>query len=214
MSAAFPRLYAILDAALVSSREPEIAATLAEAAVGMIQYRNKGAAPGHVVEVSRKISAILRGTGSRFVVNDRADIAVIAEASGVHVGQDDLSVAGARRVSECAGMKRGEFVIGVSTHTLEQVKAADATEADYIAFGPIFETATKANPDAVVGTRLLSEARKLTQKPLVAIGGITVGKARDVYQAGADCIAVARDLVAASQPGVRARQYLEIAREG
>lgn len=214
MTGPFPRLYAILDSTLVSSREPEIAAILAEAGTGMIQYRNKAAAPARVVEISSAIAAVLRATKAHFVINDRADVAAVVEASGVHVGQDDLSVAGARRVFECTGRERGTFVVGVSTHTLEQVKAADATEADYIAFGPVFETATKAKPDATVGAGLLSEARKLTRKPLVAIGGITVERAAEVYRAGADCIAVARDLVAAPHPGVRAQQYLEIAQHG
>jgi thiamine-phosphate pyrophosphorylase len=213
MTHRFPRLYAILDSVLVSSGEPELAAALAEAGTGMIQYRNKGAAPKRVLEISQSISKALHRRSVCFIVNDRADIAVLANAGGVHVGQDDLNVSAACEVFECAGVVRDSYKIGISTHTLDQVRAADHTDADYIAFGPIFETTTKAQLDPIVGTKLLSEARKLTQKPLVAIGGITVERAAEVYRAGADCVAVAKDLVAAPDPAARARQYLEIAQQ-
>jgi thiamine-phosphate pyrophosphorylase len=101
--------------------------------------------------------------------------------------------------------------VGVSTHTLEQLAAADRTSADYVAFGPIFHTATKKNPDPVVGTELLRQARAITKKPLVAIGGITLERAAEVYRAGADSLAVIRDLICAPDPAVRAREYLDVA---
>jgi thiamine-phosphate pyrophosphorylase len=101
--------------------------------------------------------------------------------------------------------------VGVSTHTLEQVATADRTSADYIAFGPIFPTTTKQNPDAVVGTELLRRARQMTHKPLVAIGGITLERAAEVYAAGADSLAVVRDLICAASPAERAREYLKVA---
>jgi thiamine-phosphate pyrophosphorylase len=101
--------------------------------------------------------------------------------------------------------------IGVSTHNLEQLAAADRTSADYLAFGPIYSTTTKLNPDAVVGTEILRRARQLTRKPLVAIGGITLERAAEVYEAGADSVAVIRDLIAAENPARRAAQYLELA---
>jgi thiamine-phosphate pyrophosphorylase len=123
----------------------------------------------------------------------------------VHVGQEDLSVEDARAV---CGADRW---VGVSTHTLEQLAAADRTPADYIAFGPIFTTATKKNPDPVVGTELLRKARQLTKKPLVAIGGITLDRAAEVFRAGADSLAVIRDLTCVPNPGVRAREYLDVA---
>jgi len=151
----------------------------------------------------------LRPRGVRFIVNDRADIAMLAHAGGVHVGQDDLSVEDARAVCGRAGGQ--DFWVGFSTHSLEQVAAADATSADYIAFGPIFPTASKKNPDPVVGTELLRQARQRTKKPLVAIGGITLERAAEVYRAGADSIAVIRDLIAAPDPGARAREYLDVA---
>jgi thiamine-phosphate pyrophosphorylase len=103
-------------------------------------------------------------------------------------------------------------MVGVSTHSLEQVRAADRTTADYIAIGPIFQTRTKANPDPVVGLDTIVEARKLTRKPLVAIGGITLDNAAEVWQAGADCVAVVRDILGARSPGARTQEYLERAK--
>jgi thiamine-phosphate pyrophosphorylase len=138
-------------------------------------------------------------------VNDREDVAALAGAEGVHVGQTDLGVEQARTV---VGPERW---VGVSTHTLEQVAAADQTSADYVAFGPIFPTTTKEKPDPVVGLDLLTQARRCTSKPLVAIGGITLERAESIYRAGADSLAVTRDLVTASDPAARARAYLQVA---
>jgi thiamine-phosphate pyrophosphorylase len=120
------------------------------------------------------------------IVNDRVDIALAVGADGVHLGQDDLPAEAARRVL-------GEnSIIGVSTHTLEEAKAAAHQPVNYIAFGPIFHTSTKANPDPVVGLDRLREVRANIPAhiPLVAIGGITAANARAVITAGADCVAV------------------------
>jgi thiamine-phosphate pyrophosphorylase len=149
-------------------------------------------------------------------VNDRADIARLAGANGVHVGQDDLPVDDARAIckqitSRSERVASAEkFWVGISTHTLEQVRSAAATSADYIAIGPIFATTTKQNHEAIVGTSLIRQARQLTTKPLVAIGGITVATAEEVFRAGADCIAVARDLICAPDPASRIAEYLAI----
>jgi thiamine-phosphate pyrophosphorylase len=101
--------------------------------------------------------------------------------------------------------------VGVSTHNLEQFQLAVGTSADYIAVGPVFPTATKENPDAVVGLDLIRAARRLTRKPLVAIGGITVQSAELVYRAGADSIAVVSDLLSAPNPALKAGEYLAVA---
>jgi thiamine-phosphate pyrophosphorylase len=205
MNLVFPRLYAILDPTLLTSSELDLAEALAGSGVELIQYRNKTASSRQFFEISRQLSSVLGPRGVRLVVNDRPDIAMLAGAGGVHVGQDDLSVEDARAV---CGQDRW---VGVSTHTLEQLAAADRTSADYIALGPIFPTATKKNPDPVVGTELLRKARQMTKKPLVAIGGITLERAAEVYRAGADSLAVIRDLICVPNPGVRARQYLDVA---
>jgi thiamine-phosphate pyrophosphorylase len=205
MNLVFPRLYAIIDPTLLTISELELAEALAGSGVELIQYRNKNASSRQFFEISRKLSSFLKPRRVRFVVNDRVDIALLADAGGVHVGQDDLGVEDARAI-----VGPGRWV-GFSTHSLEQVAAADATSADYIAFGPIFPTATKKNPDPVVGTALLRKARELTRKPLVAIGGITLERAAEVYRAGADSLAVIRDLISVPNPAVRAREYLDVA---
>jgi thiamine-phosphate pyrophosphorylase len=205
MNLVFPRLYAIIDPTLLTSSELDLAEALAGSGVELIQYRNKTASSRQFFEISRQLSSVLGPRGVRLVVNDRPDIALLAGAGGVHVGQDDLSVEDARAI---CGQDRW---VGVSTHTLEQLAAGDRTSADYIAIGPIFPTATKKNPDPVVGTELLRKARRMTKKPLVAIGGITIERAAEVYRAGADSLAVIRGLICVPNPAVRAREYLDVA---
>ena len=200
----FPPLYAILDVAAVNS-EARIPETLAENGVGLIQVRDKQASARAVFEASKDLVARLSPKDVRVIVNDRPDIAAMVGAGGVHVGQDDLPVEAARA---CCG---GDLWVGVSTHNLEQLQLAMATSADYIAVGPIFSTATKENPDPVVGLDFIRAARQLTRKPLVAIGGITVQSAESVYRAGADSIAVVSDLLSAPKPALRAAEYIAIA---
>src|SRR6202163_2524783 len=205
MNLVFPRLYAILDSSLLTTSELVLAEMLAGSGVELIQYRNKKAPSRDLFEISLRLSTAMAQRDVRFIVNDRPDIALLSGAGGVHVGQEDLGVEEARAI---CGRPRW---VGVSTHTLDQVAAADRTSADYVAFGPIFPTTTKQNPDAVVGTELLPRARQLTRKPLVAIGGITLERAAEVFDAGADSLAVVRDLMCAASPGQRAREYLEVA---
>ncbi|HWW50614.1 MAG TPA: thiamine phosphate synthase [Verrucomicrobiae bacterium] len=200
----FPSLYAILDRGLLTAPAVELAGTLAEAGVELVQFRDKRAAGQLYAEVKELVEA-LAPRSVRLIVNDRADIAAMAGAAGVHVGQSDLPVEEARTI--CGG----SLWVGVSTHNLKQLREADATSADYIAVGPIFPTATKENPDPVVGIEFLREARQRTRKPLVAIGGITIESAADVFRAGADSVAVIRDLLSAPDPAARASEYLAIA---
>jgi thiamine-phosphate pyrophosphorylase len=199
-----PRLYVILDAALLTVPETECAQRLAAAGVCLLQYRNKGASARELFESSKRLSSLLIPQGVTFVVNDRADVAFAAEASGVHVGQEDLRAEAARSVIGA------EKLIGVSTHNLDQFKDAAASSADYVAVGPVFSTSTKANPDPLVGIELIRRARRLTDKPIVAIGGITLESAAEVVRAGADSIAVISDILLAPDPGLRARQYIEL----
>jgi thiamine-phosphate pyrophosphorylase len=200
----FPVLYAILDPSLISIPIVRFAENLAASGVQLIQLRDKQAASAQLFAQSRDLAAALRPTGAKFIVNDRADIAAVADASGVHVGHDDLPPEAAR---EIVGTSRW---VGVSTHNIEQFAEAGATSADYIAVGPVFPTASKANPDPVVGLELLRAARKLTNKPIVAIGGITLERAASVFEAGADSVAVIRDLLCAADPTVRAREFMAI----
>jgi thiamine-phosphate pyrophosphorylase len=210
MNLVFPPLYAIIDAALLKkTSELSFVEMMAESGVELLQYRNKRASSRELFEASQSISATLSRLAKpgsykpRFIVNDRADIARLANAQGVHVGQQDLNVEEARAIVG------PDSLVGVSTHSLEQLDAADKTSADYIAFGPIFPTSSKENPDPVVGLHLLREARQHTQKPIVAIGGITLERAAEVFRAGADSLAVARDLIVSENPAARAQFFLK-----
>ena len=194
-----------MDAILLRTSELAFAEMLAESGVELIQYRNKQAPSRSLFQISQDLAGFLNARGVTFIINDRPDVAAIAAAGGVHVGQEDLDVEDARAI---CGPARW---VGVSTHTLEQVQQADKTSADYIAVGPIFPTGTKQNPDEVVGVEFIRRARRLTQKPIVAIGGITLERALEVFRAGADGVAVARDLLTAEDPQSRARQFLAVA---
>lgn len=212
MKIVFPPLYAIIDAGLLKISELSFAEMMAESGVEILQYRSKHATSRQLFEIcsllARQWPRLVQKTSPRaprFVVNDRPDIARLVGAGGVHVGQTDLEVEQARSIVG------PESWVGVSTHTLEQVAAADQTSADYIAFGPIFPTATKEAPDPVVGLDLLGKARQRTRKPLVAIGGITLERAGETYRAGADSLAVTRDLISAAEPAARARAFLQAA---
>lgn len=203
MRIAFPRLYLILDQAQIKGSSVELAARLAEAGVELFQLRDKNGAAEGVFANAKQIVAGLRSLGACLIVNDRAEIAAMAGAAGVHVGQEDLGPEEARAI--CG---RGGWV-GVSTHNLEQVRDAAQSTADYIAVGPVYATHTKAEADPVVGLELIRQARAATRKPLVAIGGITLERYGDVLAAGADCAAVASDILGHVDPVGRARQYLQ-----
>ena len=203
----FPALYAILDASPAKPIESliSLAENLVRGGTQLIQVRAKSVSSLQLYEMARAIVGRI-GDSARIVVNDRPDIAAMTGAGGVHVGQEDLPVEVARKI--CAS----PLWVGVSTHNLDQLRAADATSADYIAVGPIFPTVTKQNPDPVVGLDFLRSARNFTRKPLVAIGGITVKSAQEVFRAGADSVAVIGDFGNAPDPARRASEYLEIAR--
>jgi len=201
---ALPPLYVILDAALLPNDPVEFEKRLIQAGARLFQYRNKTAPARELLQATQALGVTARQEGGSFLVNDRPDIARLAWANGVHVGQDDLDVAAARAI---VGL---EAIVGISTHNMEQFKAAADTDADYIAVGPVFETRSKAKPDPVVGLALIREARRLTSKPIVAIGGITLDRAAEVIAAGADSVAVISDILAAKNPAARVKQYLEI----
>jgi thiamine-phosphate pyrophosphorylase len=185
-----PRLYAILDASDFSDSQIlfSTAEELLAGGVALLQYRNKRSNARQMLEHARELKRRL-GDSVKVIMNDRADLCLAAGLDGVHVGQEDLSPEGARRVI-------GEKLwLGVSTHNPEQVKEADRTSADYIAIGPVFSTGSKANPDPVVGLGGVRKARAMTRKPLVAIGGINRANCLSVIESGADSVAVISDLM-------------------
>jgi thiamine-phosphate pyrophosphorylase len=204
MRLVLPRLYVILDAALITSSERDCALSLAEAGVRLLQYRNKSASARQYFDSSRELGEALRPRGVTFLVNDRPDVAFLAGASGVHVGQDDLEVEQAR------GVAGPDMLVGVSTHNLEQFGLAVESTADYIAVGPIFATSSKDNPDPVVGLDLVRKVRAMTDKPIVGIGGVSLDRAKSVIEAGADSVAVISGILSAPNPSQSARRYLEV----
>ena len=198
-----PRLYAIVDRSRFS-REEELLSTaqeLSAAGLPLLQYRDKSESGRAVLRLALLLRRQLGGS-LRLIMNDRADLARAADFGGVHVGQEDLSVEGARKVIGPS------LWLGVSTHCPEQVAEADPTSADYIAIGPVFPTSSKARPDPVVGLAGVRRVRRLTRKPLVAIGGITRQNCRSVLEAGADSVAVISDLL--PEPRKSAEEFLRI----
>jgi len=174
-----------------------------DAGAQILQYRNKSFFSRKAFEEASRIAELCKSAGALFVVNDRADIALLLNA-GLHLGQDDLAPADARRILPAPS------IIGFSTHNEQQLEAGDAEPVDYLAIGPIFATGSKLNPDPVVGVDRLRALRPLTSKPLVAIGGITRELAPQVFAAGADSVAVIGDLYTGDSVRARAQEWMAI----
>lgn len=211
----FPRLYPILDAELVLHEAGDerhallrrLVRELAEAGVEILQYRNKRDPDAAVVEDARAMKAV--AGEMRLILNDRAPLVAACGWDGVHVGQEDLAPRQARLlVGERA-------VVGFSTHNEEQIVAAMEEPVDYLAVGPVFTTMNKVNPDPVIGLEGVRRARRLTDRPLVAIGGITRETVRAVIEAGADSVAVIGAIFGGGSepgwtPGQSVKDFLEI----
>ncbi len=173
-----------------------------EAGVRLIQVRSKTLGSGAFLDLSRQVVEAARPHGASVIVNDRPDVAVLAGADGVHVGQDDLPPEAVRRV-----MATG--ILGLSTHSREQFDAALATPATYLAVGPVFGTGTKDTGYPAIGLDLVRWTAARSDRPVVAIGGITAENAPDVLAAGAASVAVISDLLA-GDPAGRVRRYFPV----
>lgn len=183
-----------------------IAGALFDAGIRTVQLRDKHATGRELVETARALLGRAHAAGARLIVNDRLDVALAAGADGVHLGQDDLPVSEARRVVAQALGEGAPFVIGLSTHDESQVAEACTLEVDYIGFGPVFETRTKADALPRRGTALLKRAVELAGAlPVVAIGGVSFERLTAVLEAGAAMAAVISDVQAAADPVARAR---------
>ena len=204
-----PRLYAIVDAAGFPEEAPAgqgsglvfFTAELLAGGATLVQYRNKAGGARRLLDDARALRRLTQGK-ARLLLNDRADLCLAAECDGVHLGQEDLSPEAARRILG------DRLWVGVSTHSVEQVKEADRAPVDYIAVGPVFATASKERPDPVIGLEGVRAARRATSKPLVAIGGITRSNCRSVVEAGADSVAVIADL--RKEPRKAVEEFLRI----
>jgi thiamine-phosphate pyrophosphorylase len=208
-----PKLYAITDRQWSNCTHQEIVRMLLDGGASLIQLRDKEAIGRELLEQAMACLKLTRQAGATLIINDRVDVALTAGADGVHLGQDDLSVDEAR---EILGEDK---IIGVSTHSIDQFRAALETSANYIAVGPVYPSITKEDTAPVVGLELVREARKLTDRPLVAIGGISHARAPEVIEAGADCVAVISalyplpekvDLASKPEITLATRNFLEI----
>ena len=188
------RLYAILDAESCERRGlPLIAVAEAwrHAGIRLIQYRDKQGSDHTVLANARLIKAAFEGADAILILNDRVHLLESSGFHGVHVGQTDSSISRTRAIIG------PDAVLGVSTHTPDQLSDADETDVTYVAIGPVYGTQTKLDAAPVVGLEGLRTARSLTRKPLVAIGGISADSALSVREAGADSIALISALLPA-----------------
>jgi len=203
-----PKLYAIVDAAVTLRAgwdPPSLARVYVDAGVRLIQLRAPGVDGKIVLGWCRQIIAIAAPAGARLIVNDRCDLAMLADADGVHLGQGDLPVREARRQLGASAM------IGVSTHDEAQVREALLEPVSYLATGPVFDTRTKDTGYVAVGLDAVRRtAAAAGGRPVVAIGGITLATAPAVLAAGASAVAVIADLLATGNPSTRVREYLAV----
>ena len=196
--------YAMIDPA--GGHEPvSLAETILAAGARIMQLRLKDAPGRDFLAAARAIAGLCRRRGAILIVNDRVDIAMLADAHGVHLGQQDLPLEAARRI---AGPDK---IIGISTHTVEQARAAENGGADYIGFGPMYSGGLK-NIAAGMGLDNLRAIRAAVRIPIVAIGGITEARVPETLAAGADAAAIITDVVNAPDIGAKVRSILALAR--
>jgi thiamine-phosphate pyrophosphorylase len=205
MNFRLPPLYPIIDLGGCDRPLETIVSQLAEGGATLVQLRAKKHSSLEFYNQAVKLVRIANPLGLRVIINDRTDIAWMAEADGVHLGQEDLPVNAARQL-----IGPGK-IIGFSTNTLAQARIAQESNCDYVAIGPVFPTQSKDDADPVVDRKQLTEIRRVVQKPLVAIGGITVENAKELFELGIDSVAVIRDLMTAEDLARRVRKYCEVA---
>src|SRR5438128_3757393 len=202
------RVYLLADAGLVPpDRLPEIVSAALRGGVTAVQLRAKSATTLELLELARNLNAICREAGVPFIVNDRIDVALAAEADGAHVGhigEEDLSPHDARR------LLGANAIVGVSVGNGPEAHQATSQGASYVSAGPMFATSTKSNAGPAAGEALLRSVRAATRLPLVVIGGITAERAAVLYAAGADGVCVGAAIVRAADPEAAARAFFEL----
>jgi thiamine-phosphate pyrophosphorylase len=204
-----PPLYPILDAAFLPADESRgkilagLVAGLAKAGVGILQYRNKQGSDADIL-LDAEVMRAAAPDSLMLMLNDYVDLVAEVGFRGVHLGQTDIPPREAR------ALLGPDTLIGISTHNEAQLQAAAPEPVDYVAIGPVFATASKKNPDPVVGVEGVRRARQLTDKPLVAIGGITLANVAEVWAAGADSVAVISGIFGAVDPLRAAAEFLRV----
>ncbi|HEY4047807.1 MAG TPA: thiamine phosphate synthase [Acidobacteriaceae bacterium] len=204
MVSRLPRLYPILDFGRLDRAGipfEGFARSLRAAGIRFLQYRDKLSSDGEVLARAAFLRSVFPAADSCLILNDRVSLTKAALFDGVHVGQQDLSPAKVR------AFLGPEMLVGASTHNVRQLSAGDSSPANYLAIGPAFATSSKENPDPIVGLEGIRAARRTTEKPLVAIGGITRANCISVLEAGADSMAVISDLL--PRPGEPAERAIE-----
>jgi len=199
-----PPLYAILDPEQTKGRAAEtVLLGLLDAGIQWLQLRAKAMSSRDFLQLASTARRLAHSSACELIVNDRVDIALACDADGVHLGQEDLPLHAARKLM-------GERIIGVSTHDVEQAKAAEEGGADYIGFGPMFGTRTKETGYSARGLEMLRRVRAIVNIPIVAIGGITEGNVKQVWQTGADSAAIISDLLGADDIADKVKRILAI----
>jgi thiamine-phosphate pyrophosphorylase len=200
-----PRVYPIIDTESLAARNVSLetaAGAFLDGGASILQIRHKGHWNREMYETAQRVARLCREAGADLIVNDRADIALLLGA-GLHVGQDDLPPRDARR------LMGPDATVGYSSHNPRQLCEAGGEPVDYVALGPVFRTLSKRNPDAVVGLEEVRRCRALIEKPLVAIGGVTLENASDVLRAGADSVAVIAGLIPEAPTAHALRERME-----
>lgn len=197
-----PPLYAILDPEQTEGRSSELVLRgLLDGGAKILQLRVKNMSPRDFLQLARQAREATRALACGLIINDRLDIALACGADGVHLGQEDLPLAPARKLM-------GEKIIGISTHDLEQARAAERGGADYIGFGPMFGTTTKETGYSARGVDMLRRIREAVSLPIVAIGGISENNVNQVWQAGADSAAIISDILHAEDVATKVKTIL------
>jgi thiamine-phosphate pyrophosphorylase len=188
---AIPRLYAILDPEQIMDRDADkVLHDLLAGGARWLQLRVKALPPSDFLDLAHRARTATRSYGCKLIVNDRVDIALACDADGVHLGQEDLSLAVGRKLI-------GDKIIGISTHDLDQAREAEQNGADYIGFGPMFGTSTKDTGYTARGVEMLRKIRAGVNLPIVSIGGINEQNVQQVWQAGSNSAAIISDILRA-----------------
>ncbi len=204
-----PKFYPIIDASIAHiSKIEDIVKMIIEGGARIIQLRAKDVSTRDFIEAARiikqTIKPIAKKNKIKFIINDRVDIAMLICSDGVHLGQDDLPIKEARKI---LGKNK---VIGISTHNIKEAVLAEKLGADYISFGPIFATSTKNDAQKPKGIDGLKKAREAVKTPIVAIGGITLENVKDVYNAGADSVAVISDILKSKDIKKKVHNFIKL----
>jgi thiamine-phosphate pyrophosphorylase len=203
--ARLPRLYPVVDVELAAVRgwaPVDLSRAFLDGGARLLQLRAKNLDSASLLALADRLVPLARSYDAAVIVNDRADVARMAGAAGVHVGQEDLKARDARRIVGA------DAVVGLSTHTVQQVEAAMSEPVSYVAVGPVFGTTTKDTGYTAVGLELIAAASRASALPIVAIGGVDLERAPAVLAAGAASVAVISDLLT-PDPTARTRAYIE-----